>query len=169
MMISIQLSDESIKNAIRKLNAVQEHLDWGLHDAVEILAKDGATEAQSAFRSRATVNHTMRDETTAVITATGDEIIIAEFGAGYGTVEDHPLAKNAPVPIKTASYSEKNFRENRLHGGMFYISDMVNPGEGYWFFGGHEYHEVPAHLGMWRAWTYIRDNCGKVMSEVIKL
>ena len=168
MKIDIKLSDESIRNAIRMLENAKENLDYGLEQTLEILAKNGADEANKAYGSMATA-HDFKDDTfTTSIVVTGDEPIIAEFGAGYGTMEDHPFAKNAPVPIEVASYSKENF-DRSMYGGLFYITNDLYPGEGYWIFGGQTYQRVEPRHGLLDAYNYILQNGAEIARSVIKL
>lgn len=162
MTININLSTESIAAAIRQLQTVKENLQWGLSEAVDILLKEGAQEAQAAYGGMASVTETKDSETSGRITATGDAVIIAEFGAGYATMEDHPFAGKAPVPIEVGSYSREN-------DGLFYWSDYANPGEGYWYFGGQEYDRVEPRHGLLNAHYHIVNQAAEILKEVIKL
>lgn len=162
MTININLSTESIAAAIRQLQTVKENLQWGLSEAVDILLKEGAQEAQIAYGGMASVTETTDSETSGRITATGDAVIIAEFGAGYATMEDHPFAGKAPVPIEVGSYSREN-------DGLFYWSDYANPGEGYWNFGGQEYDRVEPRHGLLNAHYHIVNQAAEILKEVIKL
>lgn len=168
MNISIKLSTQSINSAIRKLTEVKDSLDYAVNDIVEVLAHDGANVAQAAYGSMAKAGMQPVSMNSAKIVAYGgDNAIIAEFGAGYATMEYHPFAKKAPVPIEVGSYSREHLDD--LHGGMFYISDMVSPGEGYWFFGGREYDRVQPRHGLLDAHDYIMENSTRIAKEVVKL
>ena len=169
MNITISLSDKSINNAIRMLQNVKENIDYGLEQTLEILAKNGADTANKAYGGMATA-HDFKDDTftTSINVTGGDEAIIAEFGAGYGTMEFHPFAKNAPVPIEVASYSKENF-ERSMYGGLFYITDDLYPGEGYWYFGGQSFDRVEPRHGLLDAYDYIMQNGDEIARSVIKL
>ena len=162
MTINISLSTESIRKAIRKLEQVKENLEIGLTETIDILTQEGAEIAQAADGSMATVTGHMEGETKGVITAGGEAPIIAEFGAGYATMEFHPFAKQAPVDVKVGSYSEQN-------DGMFYWSDYANPGEGYWFFGGMEFDRIQPRHGLLNAHDHIMEISTETAQEVIKL
>ena len=169
MTINISLSDESINHAIRMLEEAKENLNYGLEQTLEILAKNGADEANKAYGSMATA-HDFKDDTftTSINVTGGDEAIIAEFGAGYATMEYHPFAKNAPVPIEVASYSKENY-ERSMYGGLFYITNDLYPGEGYWIFGGDTYQRVEPRHGLLNAYDYIMQNAADIARSVIKL
>lgn len=162
MTINVSLSTESIENAIRSLRTVQENIRWGLSETVDILLKDGEQIAQAADGSMATVKGYKDDETSGRIIATGEAPIIAEFGAGYATMESHPFAGEAPVPIEVGSFSKEN-------DGLFYWSDYANPGEGYWYFGGQEYDRVEPRHGLLDAHDHIVNHAAEIAREVIKL
>ena len=163
MNINISLSTESIEAAIKKLQDIKSNLEYDLFQTIQILAKDGADQAQMAYGSMAKVSDVVVNDSEAkIVSSGGDQAIIAEFGAGYGTMEDHPFADKAPVPTKVASYSQAQYPY-----GLFYITNDLMPGEGYWFFGGKEYSEVPARHGLLNAYEYILENSTRIAREVI--
>lgn len=164
MKISIDLSPEGIEKAIAKLTDIKDNLDIGLNDLVEVLAHDGAEVVNEAFGRMASAAFVPESMTSAKIMAVGDKAIIAEFGAGYDTMVDHPFAAKAPVPIEPASYSKAQFPY-----GLFYITDDLMPGEGYWFFGGKEYSRVEPKHGLLNAYDYILENSTRIAKEVMKL
>ena len=165
MNISLKLSDSSIRNAIRQLTDVKENLKYSVNDIVETLAYDGALVAQAAYGSMAKAE--MQPDTmnqSKIVVSGGDKAIIAEFGAGYATMEYHPFAKNAPVPIRVASYAEAQYPY-----GLFYITNDLYPGEGYWIFGGNYFDRVQPRHGLLNAHDYIMENSTKIAKEVTKL
>lgn len=164
MTIDIELSTSSINRAISELQRIYNDFPDSVQQAVDVLAKDGAEEAKAAVGRMATVEAENVSQTEAKIVLSGRAAIISEFGAGYATMEYHPFADNAPVPIEVASYSREQYPY-----GMFYISDQVNPGEGYWFFGGQEYDRIEPRHGLLNAYDYLIKNAGDIVSEVIKL
>lgn len=162
MNINMSLSTESIHEAIARLRQAEENLRWGVDQTVDTLVTDGAYMAQDAYGNMAAATAIMEDEGQGKIVVTGEAAVIAEFGAGYATMEDHPLAKNAPVDVRVGSYSEQN-------DGMFYWSDLANPGEGYWFFGGQEYDRVEPRHGLLNAREYIMSHSTEIAKELIRL
>ena len=160
--IPITLSTESIHQAIVRLRQAEENLRWGASETVDTLISDGADVAQDAYGGMAVATPLMEGESEGKIVVSGDAAVIAEFGAGYATMENHPLAKNAPVDVRVGSYSEQN-------DGMFYWSDLANPGEGYWFFGGQEYDRVEPRHGLLNAREYIQTHCTEIAKELIRL
>ena len=169
MTIDIELSTAGIQRAIRKLEKVRDNLDADVTHIVDTLAKEGAIRARIAYNGMAHATSEMVSDTEAKIVADGGDretTIIAEFGAGYATMEDHPFAANAPVPIEVASYSRQN---NRGHGGLFYWTDFAHPGEGFWYFGGQEYDRVEPKHGLLDAYDWILGNSTRIAREVIEL
>lgn len=175
MKINIDLSPEGIEKAIAKLTDIKDNLDIGLNDLVEVLAHDGAEVANEAYDGMASAAFLPDTMTQAkIVVPGGDKAIIAEFGAGYATMEYHPFAANAPVPIKVGSYSE-------AHDGMFALSDRLYPGEGFWIFGWTKeggklavgkpifYDRIQPRHGLLNAHDYILENSTRIAKEVIKL
>ena len=166
MNITINLSTESINRAIKRLEKVKDDLPYIVNDIVDVMAYKGAEEANIAYGSMSKATVQPESMTRAKIVTPGtDDAIIAEFGAGYGTMEDHPFAAKAPVPIKVASYSQAQYPY-----GLFYITnDLYGPENGYWIFGGQEYHRVDARHGLLNAYEYLMANSTKIAQEVAKL
>ena len=165
MKINISLSEESIQSAINKLLSIKDNLAYTVNDIVEVLAYDGAEEANMAYGGMvsAQMQPVSMDEAKIVVPG-GDKAIIAEFGAGYATMEYHPFADKAPVPIKVASYSEAQYPY-----GLFYITNDLYPGEGYWVFGGQYYDRVQPKHGLLNANDYIVANSTRIAKEVFRL
>lgn len=172
MTIDINLSTEKISRAISELKQAKEDLDFAVNDLVEVLAYDGAGVAQEAYGGMATAKASPEDINQAKIVASGEAAIIAEFGAGYATMEYHPFAKNAPVPIEVGSFSRSKFPR-----GLFAVTDSIHPGEGYWIFGRRlsntsgftdpvYYDRIQPRHGLLNAYDYIIQNYLKVWKEV---
>ena len=172
MTIDITLDPRSINHAISEIEKIIENIENGVTEFVDIACKDGAEEANAAYGGMATawgvMDISLEGEAEGHIgvgASTEDQAIIAEFGAGYGTMEDHPFAGKAPVPIKVASYSQAQYPY-----GLFYITnDLYGEPYGYWFFGGKVYHEVPARHGLLNASNYLKMNGTRIAREVIRL
>ena len=166
MTINVKLSTESIEDAIRKLWAAKENLRTGMQQVVDVLAKDGAEVAEEAIGGMAEVSHESAPDSlfsaTGRIIVSGKAAIVQEFGAGYAVMDYHPFADRAGVPVYVGSYSEEN-------EGDFYRTDLESPGEGFWMFGGARYDRVQPRHGLLNAHDYIRENAGRIASEVIKL
>ena len=155
MNINISLSTGSISEAIRRLQDAKENLRWGVDETLDILAKEGEQMAQIADGDMATVSRYRPDEETAVIVATGDAPIIAEFGAGDATIQ--PYFENYPgVDVYPGAYSEQ-------------VGSHEYAETGKWHFGGREYRAIEPRGGLLNAKTFIKDNAVQIAKEVIKL
>lgn len=178
MNIAFMLSTESIEAAVNELQMVKDILETKTSELVEILANEGEDIANAAYGDMVTAESRATGFYSSEISVGGgDKAIIAEFGAGYATMEYHPFAGNAPVPIKVASYSEAHFED--YHGGLFWITDQIHPGEGYWIFGwsfgkkGHMgspnyYDRVQPRHGLLDAYDYIMQHGTDIALEVIR-
>ena len=161
MKIDIKLSDTSVYNAIRTLRLAKDNLEYGLEQTLELLAKGGAIIAQSHDGSMATVSDVPVSPTESrVIASGGDEMIIAEFGAGDATLNPSSYFPNPPpVPVYPGSYSE-----------------LVGAGEyaamGRWEFppkSGNWMTEVQPKQGLYHAKQWIITNSTIVAKGAIKL
>lgn len=154
MTIQISLSESSIERAIRRLERMQENLQQGLEETVDILAREGGQIAQAAYGDMAIANG-YSAEGFGLIISTGENNLIAEFGAGQATMP--VMFKNAPhTPVYEGSYSE-------LVGSKEYYE------HGSWHFGGKYYTEVPARHGMLDAKEYLIEHSTEVAKGAIRL
>ena len=158
MTINIQLSDESIRQAIRRLKEAKENLEAGLAETVDILTQDGAAVASMAIGSfdGATVSHEMTSDTSGVIRVIGEAAVIQEFGAGDVAETGNPFENDPGVPLGSGTYS-------RLKGSGEYAAT------GKWHFGGREYQYVDPKHGLYHAREWIKDHSTEVAERVIRL
>lgn len=142
--IQIDLSIGGINKAIRELGKYQDRIEQKTAQLVDELVDGGAEMAKFAFGSTATVDK-ISENGVGIIEAVGENLTIMEFGAGVATMEESPLAKNAPHPVKQWEYSR-----------------TVGSGEGFltgrWHFGGIPYDRVEPRHGMLDAMDYIINN-----------
>ena len=154
MNLKIKLSPEAIHEAIGRLLEMQDNIEYGLKQTVEILTKEGAEVAKSTFGGMASVD-SEADGFYGVIRASGDAVYIAEFGAGDATMP--VLFENYPgVDVYKGSYSEQ-------------VGSHEYAETGRWHFGGLEYTEVEPKAGMLGALYHIKENSTEVALGVIKL
>ena len=162
MNITVKLSDQSIRDAIRALRNVQDHLRWGVQDAIEILAKNGAIIANQAYGSMAGAVDYSPEEGVAIIATNGEANLIAEFGAGDDTDPATGFENKPDTPVYPGSYSE-------LEGSGEYART------GQWHFGGKVYYGEPDNLrvkprhGLLNAKAYIIASAEEIAKGVIKL
>ena len=163
MKLNIDLSTESITEAIATLTQYKEIFDDGVETVVDILAEEGAQVANAAYGSMAKAKSESSGNTAKVI-ASGKAVGIAEFGAGYATMEFHPFAKRAPYPVEIGSYS----RAQRPYG-LFWITHHLTGDSGYWFFGGKEYDRVQPRHGLLNAYDHIMNNSTEIARGVLRV
>lgn len=151
--IKVSLNTASINNAISRLNEIAMNLQDGLEETIDILAQEGGEIAQSAYGGMATASGYGAGN-KGVIISTGEDNIIAEFGAGDGVI---PVKfENAPAtPVYAGSYSEQHARQYSRWG--------------FWYFGGETYTEIPARHGLLDAKRYIIDNSTTIAKGAIIL
>ena len=157
MKINIKLSDTSIRRAISRLNTAKQNLRWGVSDTVEILANEGADIAQDAYGGMANAIGYMQDETVGIIASTGEENLIAEFGAGDATIPGVGFENAPDTPTYAGAYSESE------EGAGMYARF------GWWKFGGRVYTEVEPRMGLVKAKVHIIETAEETAKEVIKL
>ena len=160
--IRISLSEASIERAIRRLEEAAENLERGLDETVELLAIEGGEVAQESYGGMATAYGTVSDGIGEIV-STGEENLIAEFGAGDATLDPLSLFANAPkTDVFEGSYSLE------VGSGEYWKSKMET-GQGRWHFGGREYTEVQPRMGLFNAKHYVIDHSTETAKEVIAL
>ena len=87
MTIKLELSDVGILSAISKLKTIQDNFTADVQHVVEILADEGAMRARVAYGGMTSASsETVSESQAKIVVSGGDTAIIAEFGAGYGTM-----------------------------------------------------------------------------------
>ena len=158
MTINVQLSQDSIRQAIRQLEQVKENINNGLTEAVDILLQEGEFTASAFIGSfdKVSVSHEMTDDTTGSIKVTGEAAVIQEFGAGDLAETGNPFENEPGVPLGSGTYS-------RLKGSGEYALT------GQWHFGGKRYQYVDPKHGLYHAREWIKDHSTEVAERVIRL
>ena len=166
MTIRIELSPQSINEAIRRLEMYKEDLEIGIMDIVEILANEGAEIAQAAYGNwgvqavPSTEQGSSDMSATGFIDVAGDMPLIAEFGAGDATLDPATLFEHSPdTEVFPGSYS-------LLEGSRQYWDSHLK-GQGVWHFAGEEYTEVEPRQGLYKAKTHIIERSSEVAREVL--
>lgn len=154
--IKVSLSVASIERAIDRLIRIQENLQQGLEDTVDILCQEGAGIANDSYQGMA-VAIGASDQGVGTITSTGEVNLIAEFGAGDDTQDPTDFFTHAPhTDVFPGSYSLE------VGSGEYWE-------KGEWHFGGRTYHTIPPRMGLWNAKNYVIEHSSEVAREVIKL
>ena len=151
--IKMSLSVASIERAIRQLERIQDNLQQGLEDTVDTLVEEGAEIAQTAYGNMAQVGG-FANGTEGRIVSAGEDNLIAEFGAGDGTIPVK-FANKPKTPVYPGSYSEQHARQYARWG--------------FWYFGGEVYSDIPARHGLLDAKRYVIEHSSEIAREVIKL
>jgi len=164
VILNIQLSTESINEAIAVLTQRKEIFDEHIETVVDILAEEGAMVANGAYGSMAKARAESAGNSGRII-ASGKAVGVAEFGAGYAVMDYHPFANKAPFPVEIGSYSRSQYPY-----GLFYITnDLLGHGEGYWFFGHQMYQRVQPKHGLLDAYDYLMENSTEIARGVLAL
>lgn len=154
MKLHIRLSTESIDYAIGRLLEMQDNIEYGLSQAIEMVTTEAAEVAQGSYGDMATVD-SESNGFHGTIRATGKAVPFAEFGAG-----------DATIPVMFENYPGFD-----VYPGAY--SEQVGSGEyaetGRWFFGGHFYREIKPRAGLLNAREYIKDNLADIAQEAIQL
>ena len=156
MNINVPLSEQGIDRLIRRLALAKENLHDSVNDILDILAQEGGQEAQRKYGSMATAYGITEDGVSRIV-STGENNLIAEFGAGDMTEEPTKYFEHAPfTDVFPGAYSLE------VGSGAYWR-------EGRWYFGGKEYKYVPPRLGLYSAKQYVIENSTEVAKEAFRL
>ena len=86
------------------------------------------------------------------ITASGEDVLFIEFGAGDAAGRDAGLYDSVPAVVRPKSWSE-------THAQMYSRF-------GFWVFAGHIVHEVPPSPAFYYAYEYMVQNLPHIAEEV---
>ena len=92
------------------------------------------------------------------ITASGEDVLFIEFGAGDAAGSENANYKAVPASARPGSWSE-------AHGGQYALTKKTG-GQGYWFFGGHLYTEVKPSPAFYYAYEYMLQSLPQIAREV---
>lgn len=162
MKLNIKLSEGSINQAIRRLEEVNEQLQQGTSDLVDILVTEGAEIANADYGGMATAWGKRDNETNGMVTGhigvTGEDeatVYIAEFGAGDATMP--VLFENYPgVDVYPGAYSEQ-------------VGTKEYATTGRWHYGGATFTEVQPRAGLLDAKYFIQNDGIDIAKEVLDL
>ncbi|MBQ1575087.1 MAG: hypothetical protein IIZ78_28490 [Clostridiales bacterium] len=155
MTINIQLSTESIAQAIRTLEQAKDNLQLGLEETVDILTKEGEWTAKASIGEMAHVDSVAVDN-QGLIEVSGEAAVIQEFGAGDLTMPPTNFENDPGVPVYPGSYSE-------TEGTGEYAAT------GEWHFGGKTYSYIDPRMGLFNAREWIKDHAVSTAQGVIHL
>lgn len=157
--ISMELSPDSINNAVKELKEYANSGGKKMQELMEKLAYIGLSTARVKFQKGAVGENEApevfveRTEKGFKIIARGGDVYIIEFGAG-NAAGHHPDADNAPVDTSPGSLSRRNTGEYAYYGS--------------WHYHGEKYTEIPAAMPMYHAAREMERNIRKIAKEVFK-
>lgn len=163
--ITIELSPESCRKAIKELQYYERQIKPKLDEICKRLAQIGCDAANSHYaEANADSARTGNGGVSAVvlpldtgdgykISASGEDVYFIEFGTGNsaGMFYGDGLP-NTSVPVYPGSYSEQN-------AGMY-------AKWGYWFYQGEIMSSTPVYMPMYYAGKAIRENEKRIAQEV---
>ena len=163
MIIDINLSQSSIRNAIRKLEKAKENLEGGLEEVIDVLTLEGAAVANSDYGSMASATG-VADGNTGKISVPGTHrAYIAEFGAGDATLDPGVFFSNGGA------------LSNVVFPGAYSLF-VSSPIHEYYDFGSWRlpysyvwYTEVPPRHGLFNAKLFIQQKSTDYAREMIRL
>ena len=159
--ITIELSDDSITNAIKELRAYAAWVEAKEKELRDRLAMLGATVASIRFSGAITggtkdVSVSVEEEgRTAVIKASGKDVVFIEFGTGIKYGYGHPEAGKK-------GFGPGTWSDNPEKGGK---GQWDNP-KGWWYGSGqHTYGDPPA-MAMYSAVKEMTESLTRIATEV---
>lgn len=155
--VVVELSPQSVKDAVKILEAYKKWVDKKMDELMVRLAAVGLETARVRFEMGATEGNKAPEtwvepiENGFKIIARGKDVFFIEFGAG-DAAGNHPDASKAPVDTSPGSYSTKNTMEYVKYGS--------------WHHDGKKYTELQPQMPMYHAARDIERNITKIAKEV---
>lgn len=155
--LDIELSTESINNAVKLLRQYDKRREQKMKDFMNRLAAVGLQTARIRFQEGAVEGNVapeVRVEPTEEgfkIIAQGGDLYFIEFGAGDAAGK-HPDAATAPVDTSSGSYSRKNTGEYATYGS--------------WHHKGKKYTELKAYMPMYWSAREMERSIDRIAREV---
>ena len=152
--ITVELSTESIANAITELESFKDTATPKLNEICRRLAELGADEARRRF-ARGDYGNTDASVTIEPmangwkIVAMGKDVYFIEFGTGFFAMPHG----NVSVPVYPGSWSEEHAQQ---------FSEL-----GYWWYAGEKLQGTEAEMPMYFAGEVIRANHHRIVREVL--
>ena len=155
--VVVELSPQSVKDAVKILEAYKKWVDKKIDELMVRLAAVGLETARVRFEMGATEGNKAPEtlvepiENGFKIVARGNDVFFIEFGAG-DAAGNHPDAANAPVDTSPGSYSVKNTQEYYKYHS--------------WHHKGVKYTELQPQMPMYHSMREIERNITKIAKEV---
>lgn len=146
----MQITFTGIEHALQTVQKYSD-LDKKVKEIAERLCQIGEPIIRQVHGNHATVS----TEPTAngyKITASGEDILFIEFGAGDAAGSENSLYDRVPAAARPGSWSEK-------HAQMY-------SRYGFWVFAGQIYHEVQPTPAFYYAYEYMVQNLPLIAREV---
>lgn len=126
--IILKLSESSINNAIREVEALQKRIENGTKELLREMAEMGCQVAQVNFgkamydgTNDVTCHIETRSDTLVAVVATGEATLFIEFGTGILWPDTHPENQFAR--------GEYGYGLGKMAGGWYYDGDPGTDGE----------------------------------------
>lgn len=155
--ITIQLSVESVKDALKQLEEYQKQINPKLDEVCRRLAEIGKAEAISIVDSIRLQDGNAVDRIDVVkiengykLVMEGADVYFIEFGTGNGVTPHF----DTDVPVAWGTWSAE-------HSQMLW-------NKGFWYYDHMRYTGTPAYMPMYYAEKAMRDNVKRVTEEVFR-
>ena len=153
----MQITITGVDYWINRINQYAD-MDRKLKEIAEKLCKIGEPIIRQIHGHHADSITTEPTANGYVITASGQDVMFIEFGAGDAAGSENGLYEAVPAEARPGSWSE-------AHGGPYALHKKTT-GQGYWFFAGHLYTEVRPSPAFYYAYEYMVQNLPQVAREV---
>lgn len=146
----MQITFTGIEHALQTVQKYSD-LDRKVKEIADRLCKIGEPIIRQVHGNHATIS-TEQTENGYKITASGEDILFIEFGAGAAAGSENSNYDRVPKSARPGSWSEK-------HAQMY-------SRYGFWVFAGQIYHEVQPTPAFYYAYEYMVQNLPLIAREV---
>jgi len=155
MKITLQLSADSCRDAVKELEKYKKEINPKLDEVCRRLADIAVEEAKRWFAQSGHGNDEyfvyppIKITNGYKIVAAGADVYFIEFGTGHFTF---PHGDNVSVAVYPGSYSEQNAKQFSTFG--------------FWWYSGEQLEGTRAYMPMYHAGKAIRENEKRIVQEV---
>ena len=154
MKITLRLSADSCKDAIKQLEEYQKSIKKKMDEVCKRLAEVGAQEAQMRLvldngNILAQIDPPTPIENGYKLSMSGEDVYFIEFGTGNAA---NANGYDVSVPVYPGSWSDG-------HAQLYSTYK-------FWWYGGERYEETPAYMPMYYAGKRMREELPKIVKEV---
>ena len=148
----MQITVSGVEHALQTISRYAD-IDSKLQEIAKRLCEIGEPIIKAIHGNHATVT-TEQTKNGYKITASGEDVLFIEFGAGNAAGDENGKYDAVPSVVRKGSWSEGHAQQYSTLG--------------YWYFGGHKFTTVAPSPAFYYAYEYMVQNLPQIAKDVFK-